>query len=240
MAWPALESEPADEFERRQLEGLVFHRLVQQHLLGLSPEMLGKLASGTDLGRWWHAYLSSNLGLAGHALHTELALSAPVGPHRLVAKYDLVAVKDGQAIIFDWKTYAHRPSEEQLATRWQTRVYRYLLAHAGGSLNAGSPFSPRAIRMVYWFAEFPSEPATFGYDEAQLERDRSTLKALISEISAAQSFPLTEDRKLCRFCVYRSYCNRGQAAADWKDIERDVEPEAGLELNFEQIQEIEF
>ncbi len=240
MVWPAVESEPVSEYERRQQSGLQFHRLVQQHLLGLPPEKLGRLASGPDLLRWWHNYLASDLGLDGCTLHTELVLSSPVGPHRLVAKYDLVAVKDGHAIIFDWKTYARRPSEELLAARWQTRVYRFLLARAGGHLNGGTPFPPSEIQMIYWFAEFPSEPMALRYDETQLERDRSALETLINEISTAQDFPLTDDRKLCRFCIYRSYCDRGQEAADWAEAETDSEPDAGLDLNFEQIQEIEF
>ncbi|NCT22292.1 PD-(D/E)XK nuclease family protein, partial [bacterium] len=34
LAWPAVETEPALENERRQQEGLLFHRLAQQHLIG--------------------------------------------------------------------------------------------------------------------------------------------------------------------------------------------------------------
>jgi hypothetical protein len=35
MEWPAVEMEPALENERRQMEGQYFHRLVQQHTLGI-------------------------------------------------------------------------------------------------------------------------------------------------------------------------------------------------------------
>ncbi len=240
MVWPAVESEPVAEFEDRQQSGLLFHRLVQQHLLGLPAEKLGRLASGPDLSRWWHNYLDSDLGLEGYSLHTELVLSSPIGPHRLVAKYDLVAIKDGQAIIFDWKTYARRPSQEHLAARWQTRVYRMLLARAGSFPNGGGPLRPQDIQMIYWFAEFPSEPIAFRYDQAQQELDRSAVETLIAEISNAKEFPLTDDRKRCRFCAFRSYCDRGQEAGDWKEAETDSEPEASIDFNFEQIQEIEF
>ncbi|MBA4379648.1 MAG: hypothetical protein C0393_03000 [Anaerolinea sp.] len=41
LAWPAVESEPALENERHQQEGLFFHRLVQQRLVGLPVEKLG-------------------------------------------------------------------------------------------------------------------------------------------------------------------------------------------------------
>ncbi len=69
-------------------------------------------------------------------------LSAPLGKHRLLAKYDLIAVQDGKATIYDWKTYRKRPRNEWLAARTQTRVYRALLVQAGAHLNKGQPFDP--------------------------------------------------------------------------------------------------
>ena len=35
LKWPAVESEPVLDNERRQQEGQLFHRLVQQHRIGL-------------------------------------------------------------------------------------------------------------------------------------------------------------------------------------------------------------
>jgi len=240
LVWPAVESEPAAEYERRQQDGLLFHRLVQQHLLGLPRDTLTELAASPDLQRWWQSYIASDLGLDGASLHTEMTLSSPVGQHRILAKYDLVAVRDGDATIFDWKTYARRPREEQLAARWQTRVYRLLLAKAGAQLNNGTPFDPTRIQMVYWFAEFPAEPAKFRFDDVQLARDWSALETVVNEISAAQAFPLTDDQNMCRYCVYRSYCDRGNRAARWDEAETESEDQPGFDVKFDQIAEIEF
>lgn len=243
MVWPAVESEPAAEYERRQQEGLLFHRLVQQDVLGVPPENLSRLASGPDLGRWWQNYRSASLGLEGHATYSELTLSSRVDTHRVIAKFDLVAIKDHQALIYDWKTYARRPREEHLAARWQTRIYRLLMADAGAGLNGGTPFAPDRIKMIYWFAEFPAEPAHFTYDQAQIQRDRSALASIVAEISAASAareFPMTEDRNRCRFCSFRSFCDRGRNAGDWREAETDMQPEAIFDLNLEQIPEIEF
>ena len=38
--WPALVSEPIQEFEHLQILGLRFHTLVQQHLVGITVETL--------------------------------------------------------------------------------------------------------------------------------------------------------------------------------------------------------
>jgi hypothetical protein len=48
---------------------------------------------------------------------------------------------------------------------------------------------------------------------------------------------MTENEKLCSFCVYRSYCERGTSAGEMDDI--DIIPIID-EIDLEQIQEIEF
>ncbi len=211
-SWPAVEAEPVSEIERRQREGLLFHRLVQQFFLGLPPEDLAGLAKSPDLTRWWNNFIASAPDLAGWQLHSEKTLVWPLASHRLICKYDLLAIRDGKAIIYDWKTFAKRPSNERLAARMQTKVYRAMLLRAGAELNGGRPFEPSDISMVYWFAEFPGDVAVLAYDAKQSARDWQTLETLVGEIESAAVFPLTDEADRCRFCTYRSLCDRGQSA----------------------------
>ena len=241
LDWPAVEAEPVAENERRMADGNFFHRLAQQFLLGLPADKLSRLASSPDLSRWWDNFAQtfsapSDLG----SLHPEVALSAPVGNHRLLAKFDMIAVRDGRATIYDWKTYHKRPKNEWMAVRMQTKVYRYLLAKSGNHLNSGQLIPPESIQMIYWFTDFPSDPATFPYNEAQFKRDQSALETLIADIAASESFRLTDDQGKCRFCPYRSYCNRGASAGDWRDAELEAEVHESFDINFEQIGEIAF
>ncbi|MCJ7584230.1 MAG: PD-(D/E)XK nuclease family protein, partial [Anaerolineales bacterium] len=90
LAWPAVETEPAIENERHQQEGVLFHRLVQQHLIGLPAEKLARLANTPDLRRWWGNWQDFRSLADLGSLYPELTLSAPLGEHRLLAKYDLV------------------------------------------------------------------------------------------------------------------------------------------------------
>jgi len=133
LAYPAVESEPALENEKHLREGELFHRLVQQFLIGVPAEQVGRLANTDNLNRWWGNFLQSK-NLSGFedltGLHPEATLSAPLGNFRLLAKYDLIAVRENKAAIYDWKTYRKRPRDEWLSARMQTRVYRALLAHA--------------------------------------------------------------------------------------------------------------
>jgi len=242
LAWPAIESEPALENERRLRAGQEFHRLAHQHLIGLPAETLAAQADTPDLHRWWDSFTNAPdlQKLRSMDLHPEATLSAPIGGFRLTAKYDLVAIsQDGMARIYDWKTYAHRPRSETLASRWQTRVYRALLVEAGTQWNDGHPLDPEKVEMIYWLPEFPGEPVRLAYSSTQHQRDLNALEQTIGEIAVATDFPMTDDHGKCAYCPYRSYCGRGIAAGQGSGDERDVEA-ASLDLDFEQIAEIEF
>lgn len=248
LAYPAVESEPALENEQHQREGEFFHRLVQQYLVGIPSEQVSKLANTPNLQRWWENFLA-NSDLRGlkdlGGLYPEATLSAPLGNFRLLAKYDLVAIRENKATIYDWKTYRKRPRNEWLAARMQTRVYRALLVHAGAHLNDGRPFEPEQIEMVYWFADFPNDPARFAYTSAQYERDWSALLKLADEIQIAlqrpqDGFPLTDDEARCLHCPYRSYCERGVYAGKADESEAELEADESFNLDFEQIGEIAF
>jgi hypothetical protein len=240
LSYPAIESEPAIENEKRQREGEYFHRLAQQRLLGMDVASLARLANTPNLSRWWQNFIDTAPSLDGYTILTEYSLTVPLGQVRLVAKYDLLAFKDGQALIYDWKTSQRRPANEWLAARWQTRVYPALLSKSGSSLGEGTELIPENIQMIYWFPEFPSEPAVFNYNSAQFDRDWSALSSLADEILCAADFPQTDEEKKCGFCTYRSYCNRGVHAAGGLPDENETGGSGFFDIDFEQIGEIAF
>jgi CRISPR/Cas system-associated exonuclease Cas4 (RecB family) len=251
LSYPAIESEPTLENEKHQQEGEYFHRLVQQYLIGIPAEQISKLANTPNLQRWWENFLSNPDFLSFkdiESLLPEATLSAPLGNFRLLAKYDLIVIDQNKVTIYDWKTYRKRPRNEWLAARMQTRVYCALLVHAGAHLNDNDPFEPEQIEMIYWFSDFPNEPARFAYTSAQYKRDWDALTKLADEIKSAlrqaqdsaSSYPLTDDRTKCLFCPYRSYCERGVRAGNVDQAEVEMEAEELFDVNFEQIGEIEF
>ena len=243
LSYPAIETEPALENEKHQQEGEYFHRLIQQYLIGIPAEQIAKFANTLNLQRWWENFRNSRELMElqrGARLYPEANVSAPLGKYRLLAKYDLIAKRDDKVTIYDWKTYRKRPRNEWMSTRMQTRVYRALLVQAGAHLNNGKPFEPEQIEMVYWFADFPDDPARFSYTSAQFLRDWDSLLRLAGEIASADSFPLTDDRQKCLFCTYRSYCERGIQAGDSEQAEAEMEAEEVFDVDFEQIGEIAF
>lgn len=241
LAWPAVGSEPTQEYEKHQQEGSLFHRMVQQHIIGIPAEKIGHLAQSEHLSRWWLAYEQYAPSLNGYTLYPEHTLSTPLGEGRVMAKFDLIAIKPGEkGLIYDWKTYRKRPRNEYLATRWQTKLYSALLTQAGSRLNGDEKIAPEQIEMIYWFANFPHEPAVFKYDDAKFQRDWDSLKKIVAEIKAAQEFPMAEDEHPCRFCTYRSYCDRGKEAGNWDELYVEDEAEENFSIDFEQVGEIAF
>lgn len=252
LAWPAPVAEPMLTYEQHMQDGDAFHRLVHQHILGLSADRLSLCVQPEQeaLCRWWDNYLSGGPARLPGSRYPELGLSAALGDHRLGARYDLVIFNPGrEAVIFDWKTALSRPRRSALAVRLQTRVYRYLLVRAGSALNGYLPLVPEQVRMVYWFAEFPADPETFEYDAGKYAADEAYLADLIRQIAACgdQDLAITADARACVYCVYRSLCERGTRAGDVSQAGADLEQAGGPEasgseagFSYEQISEIAF
>jgi len=248
QAWPAVESEPLLERERLAELGRRFHKLIQQHVEGLSAETLTESIGEPELARWWQSYLDSlatTLSDLPEKRRAEVAMSIPINSYRLTAHFDLIASDDDRAVIVDWKTEQRQPAREQLLQRVQTRVYRYVL-----TLAQQRP--PGTVSMIYWFAQYPDRPATLPYDAAQHAADHKYLSELIEEIDnlARNSGELvrtpspgfewlkTPDERKCAYCVYRSLCNRGVLAGTSDPDEEDFDLVA--RINIDQIDAIEY
>lgn len=245
LAWPAIAAEPALDHERHLLLGSEFHQLIHQHELGIPAGQLSTVIGDPNLRGWWLNYLERGPGDVPKLHHPEIVLSAPVSGYRLVAKYDLLAVDPARrAVILEWKTYRQRRGRRWLDERLQTRVYPYLLVRAGEHLNEGRALDPPQVEMVYWFATFPHEPERFLYGEERYGEDGAYLHSLIEEIAGQteDEFQRTADEKRCKFCSYRSLCQRGIRAGDFLQAEevRDAEEDLEIFLDFDQIAEIEF
>ena len=141
-------------------------------------------------------------------------------------------------MIVGWKTERKRPTRAQLAARMQTRVYRYVLVEAGAALNGGRPIELEQVTLVYWFAEFPAEPEVLLYDSTQHAEDAAFLTRLVDEIAARTEaeWPKTSEATRCKYCTYRSLCDRGTAAGtgDEGDVELD------LEITLAEVEEIAY
>lgn len=241
--WPALVTASPSEAEQHVQRGADFHHLAHQHTLGIDPAQLAAFLADPVLARWWRAFLEHPpAGLPSGLRRAEIGLSAPVMGYRLSARLDLLTAEPRErAVIVDWKTPLKRPSRTVLEKRLQTCVYRYLTVRACHTLNGGQDWKPEQVEMIYWFAEFGGTTERFCYDANQYAGDSARLTQLVSEILGRDEaiWPLTPDRQQCRYCNYRSLCERGFQAGPLNELEDDLEPSAP-ELELEQVAEIPF
>ena len=238
VRWPALETQSALEHETQTQKGQTFHHLVHQHALGVPAAALeATLGDDEELRAWWQRYLQWQTQLPVER-YPETTLTATLDESLLMAQYDLIVKEaDGSFLIVDWKT-GKPATRARLAARMQTLVYPYVLRHAGNWLNDGQPIPPERIRMVYWFAADGSQLEFTATDET-MQRDEARLRQLLTDINNDFEWALTEDKKKCRFCVYRSLCERGDIAGTLDELEDDELAEV-INVDFDAIEEIAF
>lgn len=244
LPWPAIQSEPVIENERRMELGDRFHQLVCQHNLGLSLDQLNRQAGDQQLRDWWQSYLSFFPQDLPPRRRPEFVLSICLDGYRVAARYDLLAIEPGaSAVIVDWKTGRRKPRRDALEQRIQTRLYPLLLVEGGTYLNGGQPLEPEQVEMIYWFTALPNQPERFCYRADQYARDRVKILDLIHAIenTPEDQFAPTNDERTCGFCRYRSRCERGIEAALDSGEEMDIEPGFGLSADFfSTIEEVAF
>ena len=248
LEWPAPVTDSEEQWEKATRRGQLFHLLVQQSALGLDVDATVAANGDPVLSSWWENFLrfAPRPGDGERAI-SEVELTAAVGEFSAVAKFDrivLPASGSGASMrIIDWKTGRLRPRQAELQRSWQTAVYCYVFAEAGGALTEGEnsgAIDPGRLELQYWHAEFPDALEPIRYSAAQHAEAEDRLRSAIAEIAylaekaEPEGFPRTVDERECRHCEYRSYCGRGRspgAFAEWEILpvsdEEGDEGEAG-------------
>lgn len=244
--WPAIQSEPVLEWEQHIQNGQRFHRLIQQSLAGIPVELLADQADNENLARWWQAYCSAPPPDLPKLQQAEVILTSPFAGFRLTAILDLLAVDPGnRMVIVDWKTSTRKPLRTWLQDRMQTKIYPMIAVNAASTWNNQSAWQPEQIEMIYWFSDFPEKIERFHYSNDQYQSDLNYLTKIIEEINSLDetAWIKTNQEKQCRFCNYRSLCERGSTAGNWDEMEEDSIDDTSLSLldiDMDQIGEIAF
>jgi hypothetical protein len=227
VPWSALPPDPAAEAAAER--GRFFHDLARQHYLGL--DVAGQAeAEGDPVRSWWAALRDTPPDLAAYPRRfPEAGLSIPLGAYRLAARYDLLAVGEGQALAVDWKTGAAL-ERSGLVGDIQTRVYLYVLAVGGATYHGGRPLPLERIGLLYWHPQGPQQ-VHCTYSPAQQSADGAMLAALVDEIAARrpEEFLPTANESACAFCAYAALCGKGAGTPEWEPEEEPVPETEGWE-----------
>ena len=245
--WPAEESEPVLEWEHELELGTRFHQLVYQYLSGLPEEALLASINDADVESWFRNFLAFYGRQEFSQIFPEFRVRVPLGDYQAVAVYDLLALTpDMRLVILDWKTSRKIPRREWISGRMQTVLYPLAALESAGNFLLDGSISAESIEMTYVYMRHNADNTlSFSYDASRHAANRANLERLVSEIAALElgAFPLTEEKRRCKFCVYRSLCERGQNAGSL--LEMEAESELDLDallggLDFDAQDEIAF
>lgn len=246
MHWPAAHSAPLLKFEKLTEMGSQFHHLCHQFFLGIDPDLIASTLTDEHILKLWRSFLPYGRSLQPFPSFFEQILRIPFRDHFLVAKFDLIVQRaDDDYLIIDWKTASQKPSRSILANRVQTILYPYIFQQAGGELFGRGEISPSEITMQYWYPLSASPEEIFSYSQAKHKEVSQKLIDLINQIDgwveSETPFPLTDDHEHCKYCLYRSYCERGFLSSSVPaGAEVAQEDLSNVHFEMDLIKEIEF
>lgn len=221
LGWPLIPRGDVLAAEEAEQLGKWFHLAVEQRALG--QDITALLNQHPKLHAWWLGFLKNRYDKPKGRVWHEARLNFPFAGEQVMVVMDRLQVVDGAWTIWDWKT-GRRFERELLAQSWQTRLYRFGLAHAGQIFNDGAPVPAEAITMTYWSAEH-DRLEQFPYDQDQYRADAAAVESLIGKLHAAQEtgFPPTGKPLACHAkgqpCSFVPLCFEGEVPAELAELD---------------------
>lgn len=207
-------SPPPNPLEQEGLTwGSNFHLIMQQRELGLPVEPL--IATDVEMEKAIAALLTTAPELFQPQVQSwrsaEYPLTWEFQGYLFTVIYDLFLAAPATAQIIDWKTY-NKPKDAQfLAQQWQTKLYLYILAEAGG-------YAPEQITMTYWFVKNnPPQKVTITYSQEFHQQTQQELADLLEDLhtyleqyqSQGQDFSqVSPSAGFCVGCSFAARCDR--------------------------------
>lgn len=243
QSWPAIPSEPISKFEEHIKRGNRFHYILNQYFSGLPIELVRNMDEDEKVLSWFDYFLTYINDFNFKATFSEFTLTSKLADKSLVAIYDLIAVNsDGTMLIFDWKTSSRAPRESILKSKIQSKLYPFILLENSKEFFGSKGSKPiEKTKMIYWFPEHPKNIIEFEYGENEHHETRVCLSGLIAEIinkPPNTDYPKTDNDFLCKFCQYRSLCDRGIVAGDYLDVGMQELDLDNISIDFDSIPEI--
>jgi CRISPR/Cas system-associated exonuclease Cas4 (RecB family) len=223
QSWPSIPIEPVLEMEELIAHGRQFHFLAHQLFAGVPQSSIKNAITDATLREWFDRFVIFYDQQSWKQNLSELQITSHLNHHRLIAVYDLIVeTNDGKIAIYDWKTSLHPPKKEFLKSKMQSLIYPFILFENMQSLFPSSANSDLSvISMTYWYPAFPETLISFEYDLETHQHNRDLLQNLLEEIHErmqTMQFHKTDNLRMCKYCQYRSLCDRGISAGTTNEL----------------------
>jgi len=244
--WPAPQSEPAFEVERRIRIGREFHFMIHQYLCGIPLDDLLRMDIEPEIHQWLKLFKTFIENYSFVEYQSEFSIIMPFHNYFLTAVYDLIGLTDqSKLLIMDWKTSPHPPKKESFTRTVQNILYPFMAYENRRQIfKVTNDIGYGDMEMIYWNAIHPQQVVIFPYSAQQHKKNNEFLADLTETISqkSISSFSKTDDKNKCAYCQYRSLCQRGiQAGMVDQNQENPFEiDEIVSEMRFDDSAEIPY
>lgn len=242
QSWPAIACEPVLEIEENIKRGNQFHFLLHQFFTGVPKDVLRKSIQDDFLSTWFENSLVFLSTLILKTVFSEFHLDCQIGDSKVQGIFDLIFINEKDELgIIDWKTSKYIPKNRTFAKKIQTILYPLIIQESSAEFLGSIEKIPENISMRYWFPAKPDKEIIFSYSQIAHENNIRFITHTIQDINNKQigDFNLTDDENKCRYCSYRSLCNRGTFPGKIQDA-TDFDNESELNFDFDQIPDIPF
>ena len=226
QSWPSIPVEPVLEMEALVARGRQFHSLAHQFLAGLPLPAINDAINDPMLKKGFSRFVDFSYERSWILKLSEIKINANLERHHLIAVYDLIAqTDDGQVTIFDWKTAMHPPRKDFLKLKMQSSIYPFILfENLQGLFPSADQHQHCALSMTYWYPAYPDFIFSFNYDQETHQENRDSLISFLDAVDSrlqSMQFNKTDNLKQCKYCQYRSLCDRGIEAGTIDGLDGD-------------------
>ena len=217
QGWPALVSQPVQKLEEKMAMGSEFHHLTHQFLEGLPAALLCQFITNVQVLEWFDHFTAFIPQFTKGAYFSEHTSYASIENFKTIAVFDFIAYsEEDKIIIIDWKTITKEPNQLFYQDQIQTKLYPVVAFDSLPYIfNIGPKISPSKLSLLYWFPAFPKKSFAFHLTLETYNESKRFLGSLMQEIAETPlgEFQRTDNLNRCRYCQYRSLCERGAEAA---------------------------
>ncbi|MGL4912510.1 MAG: PD-(D/E)XK nuclease family protein [Romboutsia sp.] len=132
----------------------------------------------------------------------------------LIAKYDLVVIKENTIEIWDWKTENKKVDYKNAEGRMQTIIYMFLAKEVIPKLFDIN-IDTKNIKMKYYQPEFDEQGVSISYSDEKHNINKNTIVSYIDKIQNTKyeeeqenyKYDLVKNKKHCTYCEFNKLCN---------------------------------
>jgi CRISPR/Cas system-associated exonuclease Cas4 (RecB family) len=181
--------------------GIDFHILAERYFNGIDDYFYVK---DPQLLKWINT-LKDNFS-ENFNYKSEYEIKLNLNNIKIMAKYDLLVIKDDTIGIIDFKTNENLYKNLDISNSIQAQLYLLILAKSVKKIFLNAKLEN--ISMEFFQLNFPKDKKKIKIKKKNLEKIEKNIFNLIKKIKKDKVFLKTENHKTCENCGFKEVCEK--------------------------------